>query len=102
MEENLSLDYQEIPANLNFDTLSKDVSAFANSAGGLLVLGVREKPGGVSKPGLPGEITWGPPSLTKEQVESNLLTRIHPWINGLIIHPVRSPETGAVFLFDIP
>ena len=43
VEENLSLDYKDIRAYSDFDELSKDVSAFANSAGGLIVLGAGEE-----------------------------------------------------------
>ena len=44
VEENSNLDYKAIPAkNINFDEMAKDVSAFANSEGGLLVFGVSEK-----------------------------------------------------------
>ena len=101
LEESLNLDYQAIPAVLNYDELSQDVSAFANSAGGLLVLGVGEKKSEPLKPGLPGEITWTA-SYTKEAIESALLSRIHPWIEHLAIHPVRNSEGKVVFLFDIP
>ena len=101
IEENLNLDYQEIPAHMNYDELSADVSAFANSAGGLLVLGIREKKVEGNKPGLPGEITWTS-SMTKEGLESALIARIHPWIDGLLIQPIRDSEGKSVFLFDIP
>ena len=80
LEESLNLDYQAIPAVLNYDELSQDVSAFANSAGGLLVLGVGEKKSEPLKPGLPGEITWTA-SYTKEAIESALLRitlRLYP------------------------
>src|SRR5205823_8951598 len=50
----------------------------------------------------PGKITWGPKSLTKETVESRLIVRIHPWVQGLRIHPVRKEEDGVVFLIDVP
>jgi hypothetical protein len=104
VEENLNLDYQEIPADkkVNFGVLSEDVSSFANSAGGLLALGLSEKRvEGGNKPGLPGEITWTS-TLTKEALEGALLARIHPWIDSLIIHPVRDSEGKSIFLLDIP
>lgn len=42
IEENLNLDYKDIRAFSNFDEISKDVSAFAISEGGLLILGISE------------------------------------------------------------
>ena len=46
IEENLNLDYKEIQAFDNPDELSKDISAFANSGGGLIILGVCEEKAG--------------------------------------------------------
>jgi len=106
IEENLNLDYKHIKAYFNFDKLSQDVSAFANSQGGLLVLGVNEEKIGKGKKLriLPKEITWGDVSLSKEQLEDNLIAKIHPRINGLRIVPVREGNGSlmVIFLVDIP
>ena len=43
IEENLNLDYKDIRIYSKFDDLAKHVSAFSNSEGGLLILGVSEE-----------------------------------------------------------
>jgi len=112
IEENLNLDYKHIDATKNFDELVKDVSALANSAGGLIFLGIEEKEKVLKdKKGrkiwtkiFPGKITWGKPSLTKEQIEHNLRGKIHPWVEGLRIIPIRKSERSGyvIFLIDVP
>lgn len=112
IEESLNLDYKDIKSIGNFDELTKDVFAFANSAGGLIILGINEKIKNISdKNGkkidikiYPGKITWGEPSLTKEQLEHNFRGKIHPWVEDLKIVPIRKSERSGyvVFLIDIP
>lgn len=53
---------------------------------------------------LPKDITWGNPTLTREQLEDNLIAKIRPRINGLRIQPVRKGEGSleVIFLIDIP
>jgi len=106
IEENLNLDYKDIRAFHDFDELSKDVSAFANSSGGLLILGISEeiKKGNRVLKILPKEITWGDETLSKEQLEDNLNSKIQPRINGLRIIPVREGNGSLriIFLIDIP
>src|SRR5437016_2958960 len=84
IEESLNLDYKDIRASDNPDKLAQTVCAFANSEGGLLVLGIDEQRDTDEKGNVikvrPGKISWGPKSLTKEAVESRLIVRIHPWI----------------------
>lgn len=99
IEESLSLEYKDIKAYENFDELSKDVSAFANSEGGLLILGVGQEKKGPKI--FPTEMTWGDEFLSKERLENNLTGKIHPRIEGLKIVPIRK-NNSVIFLLDIP
>ncbi len=98
------LDYKAIPPDgaINYDKLSKAVSGFADSAGGLLILGVAEDKS-VPNRIYPGEITWGPTNVTRETLEHRLDARLAPRVQLLRIIPVRNHETGkSVFLIDVP
>src|SRR2546425_6599508 len=106
VEESLNLDYKDIRASDSPDQLARTVCAFANSEGGLLVLGVEEVREKDEKGNdikiRPGKISWGPKSLKKEAVESALTSRVHPWVEGLRIYPIRNADQGVVFLIDVP
>lgn len=112
IEENIHLDYTQMSTTEepNYNEISKSVSAFLNSDGGLLVLGVseqklKEKTGKVTNVRIfPSGITWGPSTLTREKLEHALKSKVQPWHNDIIILPVRNPnqETRCVFLIDVP
>ena len=106
IEESSNLDYKDIKAYENADDLAKNISSFADSEGGLLILGIsqdkiKDEKGNTLKI-FPKEITWGKASLEKEWLENKLLTLIKPPINRLIITPVRNKENEVIFLIDIP
>jgi hypothetical protein len=101
VEENLNLDYTDIATYQHFDELSKEVSAFANSEGGLVMLGVSEESIDHQRI-FPKEITWGDKKLSKEKLEDNLIAKIHPRIDGLRILPIRKTDDSVIFLIDIP
>ena len=68
IEEHLNLDYKHIYAYEDFDELSKDISTFANSEGGLIILGIEET---IEKNKIyPKRIVWGNKSLSKERLAS--------------------------------
>ncbi len=106
IEEGLTLDYKQIQAVENPDKIATSVTAFANSEGGLILLGVEEVKEKDEKGRTvrirPGSITWGPKSLTREKLEAQLIARVHPWVQGLRIFPVRSEAEEVVFLVDVP
>lgn len=92
---------------LGFSSLAKSVASLANSEGGLLILGVKEKPekykGTIVKV-RPGRITPLPPTVTREMIEIQLETKIQYPINGITVIPLRkSPRSkNSVYLIDVP
>ncbi len=87
-QENLMLDYKASAALTMQDKakneLSKDVSAFANSAGGLLVYGILENKH------LPAKVDVGVDrnQITKEWLETVIKSRIQPYVEGVVIKQI--------------
>lgn len=107
IEESLVLDYKASAAlskdNGKVNELCKDVSAFANSAGGQIVYGIAEKKdkNGAPRPDrVDGGVT--DPALNREWLENLLLTRIQPRIDGLDIKPIRLAAGGTAYVLSIP
>lgn len=93
--ESLILDYKASAALQRTDgkknELSKDVSAFANSAGGLLVYGVLEDGN------IPTELDQGlnPDEITKEWIEQVINSRISRRIDGVGIRQIHLTGTRS-------
>lgn len=106
IEESSNLDYKDIQSYQNIEDLSIHISSFANSEGGLIILGIsqdeiKDENGNIVKI-FPKNITWGAISFDKETIENKLLAKIKPPINNLIIKPVRNEKNEVIFLIDIP
>lgn len=88
VKESIDLDYKECAALANTDgkknEISKDVSAFANSAGGTIVYGVKENGH------IPIDIDEGydPTGISKEWLEQIINSRIQRRIDGIRINQV--------------
>jgi len=95
--EDYSLDYTEIPKRISYDELAKNISAFLNTNGGLVIFGVREQ-----KKKYPKEITWG--KISKETLVRSLRGKIEPWHDNLEFRPVYNPENDdeLVFIIEVP
>ena len=107
IEESLTLEYKSAEALERSDykkkEITKDVSAMANAAGGLLIYGIREfsEP---EKRHLPQKITpVDREKFPREWVEQ-IIQAIRPRIDGIIIHSVNlgSGENDAVYIVEIP
>lgn len=101
-EESSILEYTGADTLKNRKELCKEVSAFANSGGGLLIIGINEdKKGGKI---YPHDITFSDGSVTKEDLDQIFNDNIEPPIRELKIVPKRkNKETSEViFLIDIP
>ena len=97
IQESLTLDYKASPSlgksDKQRDELCKDVTAFANSAGGQIVYGVEEDKH------VPTRLDDGAdPAITKEWVEQVIDSRVQPRIEGLIIKPINlAKKVSALF-----
>jgi hypothetical protein len=95
VQESLSLDYKRSAAlgknDKERNDLSKDVSAFANSEGGMLIYGIQENRH------VPTAVDVGVDrtQLTKEWLESVVKTNIHPTVDRLLIKQISLPSKGA-------
>jgi hypothetical protein len=102
IQESLTLDYKHSPAlakdDRARDELCKDVSAFANSAGGQIIYGIPEKN---QKPqpldsGVPND------KITREWIEQVINSRVQPRIEGLVITPIPFDSSHTGYVITIP
>lgn len=105
IEETLNLDYKAAGSLAKSDgkkrEITKDVSAMANSDGGIIIYGVSEDP---NDKHLPGQIDpVNRRDFSKEWLEQ-VIGNICPRIDGLLIHPVTigGSATDAVYVVEIP
>jgi hypothetical protein len=98
IQESLTLDYKASPSlakdSRSRDELCKDVSAFANSAGGQIIYGIEEKDR------KPTKIDAGS-DLTREWIEQVIDSNVQPRIEGLVITPIPVGKSHA-YVIAIP
>lgn len=100
VQEDLHLDYKDSRAIHNGarSEIAKDVSAFANSDGGVIIYGVREKSN------LPVQVDEGVEATpcSKEWLESAILTAITPRIEDCRIYPIPRSTDRFLYVVQIP
>ncbi len=107
IEENLVLEYKRCAAlkkeERHKEEIGRDVSSFANSAGGTIVYGMVEDPATHRPTGL--DDGFDPTEISKEWLENVIHQRISPKIAGVRISPAQlsGVRSGKVaYVVDIP
>jgi len=104
-EEDINLDYKASDSLDKTDgkkkEISKDVSAFANSDGGVIIYGVRENP---AQRNIPEGIDVGsdPTIISKEWLEQIINSGIKPKIHGLRIKSITVASGKVIYVVYIP
>jgi hypothetical protein len=107
IEESLTLEYKSAEALDRNETkkkeITKDVSAMANSAGGVLIYGIREFDQ-ENRRHLPERITPVDRRKYPREWVEQIIQAIRPRIDGIVIHSVNlsSGETDVAFVIEIP
>ena len=100
IQESLALDYKASPAlgkdSKQREELCKDVSAFANSAGGQIIYGIEE-----NRDRKPVKIDEGS-DITREWVEQVIDSNVQPRIEGLLITPIPLGQGRHGYAITIP
>jgi hypothetical protein len=107
IEESLTLEYKSAEALDRNETkkkeITKDVSAMANSAGGVIVYGIAEF-SDLDRRHLPERITPVDRRRFPREWVEQIIQAIRPRIDGIVIHSVNlsSAETDVAFVIEIP
>jgi len=103
VEESIRLDFKSSGSLEKSDNkkreIGKDVSAFANSAGGLIVYGIKETNHKASELSfIDGDI------YTKEWLEHVISEKVTPKIEGIKIYPIRKDNdiSRSIYIVQIP
>jgi hypothetical protein len=101
IQENIHLDYKASPAidPSKGDEIAKDVSAFANSDGGLIIYGVEE-----DKDHFPLRIDSGidHSKFSHERLEHIIQSKVTPIIDDVRIQPIPLSRARSVYVVQIP
>ncbi len=107
IEESLTLEYKSAEALERSDykkkEITKDVSAMANAAGGLIIYGIGEFSES-DRRHLPEKITPVDRAKFPREWVEQIINAIRPRIGGIVIHSVNlsSGENDAVYVVEIP
>lgn len=107
IEENLTLDYKAAAALDKSDKkkieITKDVSAMANSAGGILIYGIAEFQDKALEH-LPEKLDPVDRTAYSKEWLEHIIGNIQPRIDGVVIHPVpiSSAANHVVYVVEIP
>jgi hypothetical protein len=107
IEESLTLEYKAAEALDRNETkkkeITKDVSAMANSAGGILIYGISEY-GDPERRHLPERLTPVDRRQYPREWVEQIIQAIRPRIDGIVIHSVNlsSGESDVAFVIEIP
>jgi Putative DNA-binding domain len=107
VEESLSLDYKRADSLAKTDgkkvEVTKDVSSFANSSGGVLIYGVAEFDDEPRKH-LPERLDPIQRSEISKEWLDQVIQAIQPRIDGVLIHPVTisEPDNTVCYVVEVP
>ena len=105
MEESIKLDFKQADSLGKTENkkkeISKDVSSFANTIGGIIVYGLVETNDVASKLSF---IDGNQKAYSKEWLENIITSNIHPKIEGLKIFPIRKENdiSQTIYVVKIP
>jgi hypothetical protein len=109
IEESLTLEYKAAGSLAKDDKkrieITKDVSAMANSAGGVIIYGVSEHPD-KNRSHFPEKLDPIDRAIISKEWLEHIIGNIQPRIQSIIIHPVAisdaDHENHAIYVVEIP
>src|SRR3989338_7722642 len=96
IEESTNLEYKSLESLNNNTEVAKDISAMANSEGGIIIYGIAE-----DKNGFPEMIEWSSDKGLKDKIDQVLSSRINRKIENCRIKEVCSNEDNKKFVLVV-
>ncbi|SIS23172.1 AlbA family DNA-binding domain-containing protein [Williamsia sterculiae] len=99
--ETEQLDWKSVPyGSRETEELAKDVAAFANHHGGLIVIGIRDDHHNRAVEATPFTT---PPATIDEQLRQVRTARVRPFLPTVTVHPIAATEEGSFFaIIEVP
>lgn len=96
IEESITLEYKSFDSLKNNPEIAKDVSAMANSEGGIIIYGIKE-----DEKKYPKEIEWSSDKGLKDKIDQVLSSKINRKIEGCEIKEIQSDKDNNKFVIVV-